>query len=128
MKEMRERSGGVYQASAGSVYPTLQQLEDEGLIESERDSGRRVYSLTQAGRDELAKDPEAVRRIWERAERWEDWGQWMGPQTLAFVGPMAVLAKSAMRAATLAAGDPEREQRLRDTIERMRHEFDQMFR
>ena len=46
MKEMAERSGGVYRASAGSVYPTLQQLEDEGLIECTQEGGRRVYRLT----------------------------------------------------------------------------------
>lgn len=50
MKEMAERSGGLYRASAGSVYPTLQQLEDEGLIESDQQNGKRVYKLTAAGR------------------------------------------------------------------------------
>src|SRR5215813_4068680 len=50
MKEMSERSGGIYKASAGSVYPTLQQLEDEGMVEAEMQSGRRVYRLTETGR------------------------------------------------------------------------------
>ena len=67
MKEMKDRSGGMYSASAGSIYPTLQQLEDEGLIEAAQASGKRVYSLTEAGRKELEKDPEIVRQIWERA-------------------------------------------------------------
>src|SRR5713101_7256528 len=79
MKEMQERSGGLYRASAGSVYPTLQQLEDEELIESVQKEGRKVYRLTAAGKKELNSDPDAVRRIWDRAERWEDWGQCMGP-------------------------------------------------
>src|SRR5436309_1137662 len=57
MKEMKDRSGGAYSASAGSVYPTLQQLEDEGLVEAEMQGGRRVYKLTDEGRQELAKDP-----------------------------------------------------------------------
>ena len=55
MKEMRERSNGAYRASAGSVYPTLQQLEDEELIESEQQSGRRVYRLTKAGKKEFVE-------------------------------------------------------------------------
>src|SRR5260370_42313884 len=79
MKELKDRSGGMYRASAGSVYPTLQQLEDEGLIESEQKDGRRVYKLTEAGQKELESDPEAVRRVWERAESWEDWSHWRGP-------------------------------------------------
>src|SRR5690348_17551298 len=45
MKLMEERSGGLYRASAGSVYPTLQQLEDEDLIRSEQQDGKRVYSI-----------------------------------------------------------------------------------
>ena len=46
-----ERSGGNWTPSPGSVYPTLQQLEDEGLIEpAPSESGRRVYALTEAGR------------------------------------------------------------------------------
>jgi DNA-binding PadR family transcriptional regulator len=46
-----ERSGGNWTPSPGSVYPTLQQLEDEGLIEpAASESGRRVFTLTDAGR------------------------------------------------------------------------------
>ena len=41
------------------MYPTLQQLEDEELIESDQQSGRRVYRLTKAGKKELEKDPTA---------------------------------------------------------------------
>src|SRR5271157_4581085 len=63
MKELEERSGGLYRASAGSVYPTLQQLEDEELIASAQPDGKRVYAITDSGRKELERDPEAVRRI-----------------------------------------------------------------
>src|SRR5215472_5483886 len=66
MKEMEERSGGLYRGSAGSMYPTLQQLADEDLIDSDQADGKRVYRITDAGRAELEKDPEAVKRIWER--------------------------------------------------------------
>ena len=59
MKEMRERSNGAYRASAGSVYPTLQQLEDEELIESDQQSGRRVYRLTGAGKKEETSESES---------------------------------------------------------------------
>ena len=45
MKELEERSGGMYKASAGSVYPTLQQLEDEGLVEATVIKGRRTFKL-----------------------------------------------------------------------------------
>src|SRR2546429_8445786 len=45
MKELKERSGGMYRASAGTVYPTLQMLEDEGLIEAAGEAGRRAFRL-----------------------------------------------------------------------------------
>ncbi len=71
MKRLEERSGGIYRASAGTIYPTLQQLEDEGHIVSDSVDGKRVYKLTEAGRRELAERDEAVRQIWRRARRWE---------------------------------------------------------
>ena len=48
--QLGERSGGVWRPSAGSVYPTLQQLEDEGLVKGEERDGKTVYSLTDSGR------------------------------------------------------------------------------
>src|SRR5436305_774435 len=81
--------------SAGSIYPTLQQLQDEKLITSDRQDGRRVYSLTAAGRKELERAPDAVRRIWERAEQWGDWGSCMGPETMAAIGPLTEILKAA---------------------------------
>src|SRR6185295_9902708 len=50
IQELEEQSGGRWRPSAGSVYPTLQQLADEGLLTSEEIEGRRVYSLTDEGK------------------------------------------------------------------------------
>jgi len=55
IREVSERSGGVWSPSPGSVYPTLQLLEDEGLVTSELHDGRRVYSATEAGRAAVAE-------------------------------------------------------------------------
>ncbi|MEY9775465.1 DNA-binding PadR family transcriptional regulator [Arthrobacter sp. MW3 TE3886] len=54
IREIEERSGGTWKPSAGSVYPTLQLLADEGLIHAEESNGRKIYSLTDAGREEMA--------------------------------------------------------------------------
>ena len=48
--ELTERSGGVWQPSPGSVYPTLQAMEDQGLVTMDTSAGRRVFSLTDEGR------------------------------------------------------------------------------
>jgi DNA-binding PadR family transcriptional regulator len=60
IQEIEERSGGSWKPSAGSVYPTLQLLADEGLIEAAEQGGRKTYSLTEAGRavaDEAGTPP-----------------------------------------------------------------------
>ena len=50
IQEITERSDGVWSPSPGSVYPTLQQLEDEDLVTSDSAGGKKVFSLTDAGR------------------------------------------------------------------------------
>lgn len=58
IRELSERTGGAWTPSPGSVYPTLQQLEDEELVsEQKSDTGRRVYELTEAGRERAAALP-----------------------------------------------------------------------
>jgi DNA-binding PadR family transcriptional regulator len=52
IQELDTRTGGVWRPSPGSVYPTLQLLEDEGLISSEAVDGRKRFSLTEAGQTE----------------------------------------------------------------------------
>jgi DNA-binding PadR family transcriptional regulator len=50
MQEIERRSDGVWRPSPGSVYPALQQLEDEGLVRAEETDGRKLFHLTEAGR------------------------------------------------------------------------------
>ncbi|MET9732438.1 PadR family transcriptional regulator [Streptomyces sp. NPDC006458] len=70
IQEIGERSGGAWRPSPGSVYPTLQLLEDEGLIISESEGGKKLFSLTDAGRVAAEEGPEAP---WEEAGRSVDW-------------------------------------------------------
>jgi DNA-binding PadR family transcriptional regulator len=53
--ELAERSRGAWQPSPGSIYPTLQQLADEGLVTVAESDGRRTFSLTDAGRREVER-------------------------------------------------------------------------
>ncbi|MEU5688913.1 PadR family transcriptional regulator [Streptomyces venezuelae] len=70
IQEIAERSGGAWKPSPGSVYPTLQLLEDEGLISSASEGGKKLFSLTDAGREAAEEGPEAP---WEEAGRGVDW-------------------------------------------------------
>lgn len=65
MQEIGQRSGGVWRPSSGSVYPALQQLEDEGLVRAEEHEGRRRFALTEAGRAYVDEHPEEVSAPWE---------------------------------------------------------------
>ncbi|WP_405488937.1 helix-turn-helix transcriptional regulator [Streptomyces sp. NBC_00096] len=51
---LEERFQGLYAPSAGTVYPRLAKLESEGLVTYATEGGRKVYSITEAGRAELA--------------------------------------------------------------------------
>ena len=64
INEIAERSGGTWKPSAGSVYPTLQLLADEGLIEADEQNGRKTYSLTEAGRA-VAQESSETKAPWE---------------------------------------------------------------
>jgi DNA-binding PadR family transcriptional regulator len=66
IQEIGERSDGVWRPSPGSVYPALQQLEDEGLIVARADeSGRRSYQLTDQGRAYVEAHTDEVRAPWD---------------------------------------------------------------
>ena len=66
IKSLEERSGGEYAPSPGTVYPTMQYLEDLGQARSEQGAERRVYHLTEAGRAELEARAEDLAAFWAR--------------------------------------------------------------
>jgi DNA-binding PadR family transcriptional regulator len=66
MQEVEERSDGVWRPSPGSVYPALAQLEDEGLIRSEEIDGRKLFQLTEAGREYVNERGEDKPAPWEQ--------------------------------------------------------------
>ena len=66
IQEIAARSGGVWQPSPGSVYPALQQLEDEGLIRAESaDGGRKAFTVTDEGRSYMTEHADEVNAPWE---------------------------------------------------------------
>lgn len=82
--EVAERTDGAWRPSPGSVYPTLQQLEDEGLVGTEETEGRRTVSLTEAGSHYVEEHRDELGRVWQVdaeapdaaiAELRDQWGQ-----------------------------------------------------
>lgn len=125
MKELEARSGGMYKASAGTVYPNLQMLEDEGLVRAEvAPDGKRVYSITDAGRAELEKNSEAAERVWSRASQWDDWSDAMSPGAMEVMGPGIRVFRVAMRAA--AGGDARKIEAVRQALARAAEEIEKL--
>jgi DNA-binding PadR family transcriptional regulator len=87
MQELEQRSRGMWRPSPGSVYPALQQLQDEGLIRDEAEGGGRTYHLTDAGREYVKAHPDEVRAPWEEASE-ED--EESGRELLGTLRDMAV--------------------------------------
>jgi DNA-binding PadR family transcriptional regulator len=64
IQEIADRTGGGWRPSPGSVYPTISQLEDEGLVESDDERGRRTLRLSEGGREFLADHEDEVEAVW----------------------------------------------------------------
>jgi DNA-binding PadR family transcriptional regulator len=64
IQQIAERSNGIWKPSPGSVYPTIQQLEDEGLVEGTSPEGRRLLQLTDAGRAYVEDHLEELAQTW----------------------------------------------------------------
>lgn len=65
IQEIGQRTGGLWRPSPGSVYPALQQLEDEGLIVIDKDEGRKVARLTEAGSAHAEERRDELEGVWE---------------------------------------------------------------
>ena len=128
MKELETKSGGIYKASAGAIYPALQQLEDEGFVTSEVQDGKKTYRLTDAGRHELERNDETVHEIWRRARRWNDWRSAFDPDAAEIRGPAERLVKEAFRAVGGGFATHERLERVREILLRALRELEELHR
>ena len=71
MKELESRFYGFYAPSAGTVYPTLQMLEELDWVRSKDDGSKKIYEITDEGLAELKKERGKVDNLWEMTEGWE---------------------------------------------------------
>src|SRR5918992_3219356 len=66
IRALEERFRGFYSPSPGSVYPTLQMLEDLGYVSATQRDGKKVYTITDEGRKFLEENKRSVKDIWGR--------------------------------------------------------------
>jgi DNA-binding PadR family transcriptional regulator len=128
MIRLEERFAGAYQASAGAIYPTLQQLEDEELARLEVNDGRKVYHITEAGRQEVDAHTREAEEIWARAARRGDWGALGDPNAAEILGPALRLMKAAVKTIVKTHGNPDMVDDIRTVLDNARHEIERLAR
>jgi DNA-binding PadR family transcriptional regulator len=72
IQQISERSEGSWRPSPGSVYPTIQQLQDEGLVESDDGRGRKSLTLSAEGRQYVAEHADELAQVWRPFDRQAD--------------------------------------------------------
>jgi DNA-binding PadR family transcriptional regulator len=127
IRAIEERFHGFYSPSPGSVYPTLQLLEDQGYVTSSERDGKRVYAITDEGRAFLKERADTVDDV--RARMAEAWDQKVGPEMRDLIDEVRHVAQT-MFSQGAAGGftDPEKMRRLREVVARARRDIEAIFR
>ena len=115
MSDIEERSNGAWRPSPGAVYPALSALADEGLITDEKADGKRMFRLTDAGREYIEQNPEMARGAWESSEQQEAW------QVPGLFAEAARLGAGIVQLAH--AGDPDQVRAAERLLQRTRREL-----
>lgn len=131
---LHDRFLGLYAPSAGTVYPRLAKLEQEGLVEHDVEGGRKVYRITAAGRDELAARQEELAQleaqiresVYERAREIRDEVRTSAQNLREELGRAAREVRKTPRAATEERAEPKGwepifSQRMADLAEGLAH-------
>jgi DNA-binding PadR family transcriptional regulator len=114
IKEIEERTEGAWSPSAGSIYPTLQLLEDEGLVGGQEIEGKRRFSLTESG-------------VAEQAEKAGETSPWdavradAAPEQIQLADSMKKLHHAIRQAFT--AADQTQQQRVRELLDETRRKI-----
>lgn len=117
IKELEDRSGGTYSPSPGTVYPTLVMLEDMGWARATpEESGKKIYAITEEGRQHLEAHGDTVDDIFERMASVVE-GFFDAPMT-EIHGAFRRVGKAAYGTATRNVRDPELLGRIREVLER----------
>ncbi len=114
IKEIEERTEGAWTPSAGSIYPTLQMLEDEGLIRGEESDGKRRFTLTETGAAQQAE------KAGEQTP-WDAVKADAAPEQINLADSMKKLHHSI--AQVFKAGDVGQQKRVRELLDQTRRKI-----
>jgi DNA-binding PadR family transcriptional regulator len=127
IKALEERFHGLYSPSPGSIYPTLQLLEDQGYVRSSEQDGKRVYTITHEGRAFLKERAETVEDV--RARMAERWGPTFAPELRDLAEEVRHIGQTLFsQAATGGLRDADKLRRVREVVARAGREIEAIFR
>ncbi len=124
MKALERESAGYYRPSPGSVYPSLQMLEDEGYVASEEQNGKKVYSITQEGRAYLEENGDLIDDVFERVEHFTD--RFFGRDMKELSRSFSRLAQLTVDQAFNWGAGPEDLERMNEILEQAVHEMNEV--
>ena len=116
MKALEEESKGYYRPSPGSVYPTLQMLDDEGYVSVEEKDSKKIYSITTEGVAYLKENEDVVDDVFERVETFTD--RFFGRDMKELSRSFSRLAQLTFDQAFQWGAEPEDIARMREILER----------
>ncbi len=123
IRALEERMRGRYRPSPGSVYPTLQMLEDLGYVSSaQEEGGKKVYTITDEGRRYLSEQQSTVDDI--RSRITAGWDAAQRPEVSDLMHEVQQLARALFRNGTRSLHDPDRLKKLREIVSRARAEVE----
>jgi len=123
IRALEERSRGTYRPSPGSVYPTLQMLEDLGYVSSTQEEGKKVYQITEEGRRYLGEQQTTVDDI--RSRLHSGWDAAQRPEVAELMRELQLMARALFRHATSGAmQDPVRLARLKAILQSARTDIE----
>ncbi len=116
MKALEEESKGYYRPSPGSVYPTLQMLEDEGYLTVEEQEGKKIYTITDEGVAYLDDNEDVVADVFDRVEHFTD--RFFGGDMRALSRSFSKLAQLTFDQAFQWGAEPEDLARMNEILEK----------
>jgi DNA-binding PadR family transcriptional regulator len=122
MKALEEETHGCYKPSPGTVYPTLQWLEDEGLVKADTADGKKVYAITDSGRAFLETHKSTVEDIFERITGTID--QFVREPMPEVNRSIGRVVSQAYRTAWRLGSDDERKRKIPEILERAAKEIE----
>ena len=124
MQSLEEESGGGYKPSPGSIYPTLQMLEEEGLLRSKEEDGKKIYEITEEGTAYLEENGDIVDKIFDRVGAFAN--GFFGKDTRELTAAFSRLAQTCFEGAFSGRLDQDAIRKMAEILGQAREEMEEV--